>query len=100
MRGRERTVRASYTVEMAGVMAVVLFTILILLNRAFGFQAETVGYFRLHETVEKERHLIQNMEEKEIKREDSGNGWELEITAPVFRPENSLRIWSLAEDVR
>ncbi|MCD8083845.1 MAG: hypothetical protein LUE86_10145 [Clostridiales bacterium] len=94
-----RRLRASYTVEAAGVMAAVLFTILILMNRALGFRAETVGYFGLHETVERERHLIENMEETQIERQSSGNGWSLEITAPVFRPEQSLRLWSLAEDM-
>ncbi len=95
----QKEVRASYTVEAAGVMAAVLFTILFLMNRALSFRAETVGYFGVHEAVERDRHLIENMEEREISRQDSGSGWSMEITTSVFRPEHSLRLWSLAEDM-
>lgn len=94
-----RSLAAGYTVEAAGVMAVVLFTIMILVNQAFRIHAETVGYFRLHTQVEWDRHAVENVEEDEVCRQAAGSGWELEITAPVFRPENSLRLWSLAEDL-
>ena len=90
--------RASYTVEAAGVMAVVLLTIMILMNQAFRLRAETVGGFSLHEAVERERHSVESIEEQEICRQASGEAWNLEITMPVFRPEDSLRMWSLAED--
>lgn len=90
---------ASYTVEAAGVMATVFFIIMILMNQAFRLHGETVGYFALHETVERERHAVENKKEAKVTRRADGNGWELEITAPVFRPENSLRMWSLAEDL-
>lgn len=90
---------AEYTVEAAGVMAVVLFTIMILINQAFRLHAETVGCFSLHEAVERERHAVDNREEAEIVRQAEGSHWDLEITAPVYRPENSLRMWSLAEDL-
>lgn len=96
--GRKRTLPGSYTVEAAGVMAVVLFTVMILLNQAFHMRAETVGVFSLHETVERERHEIEHIEEKEINRKERGMRWSLDLTVPVFRPEESLRLWSLAEE--
>ncbi len=91
--------RAGYTVEAAGVMATVFFVIMILMNQAFRLHAETVGYFALHERVEQERHAVENKKETEIVERADGKSWDLEITAPVFRPENSLRLWSLAEDL-
>ncbi len=91
--------RGSFTVEAAGVMAAVLVAIMIIINLAFRLRTETVGSFRLHETVERERHLVEHIHEIFIQRNQEGNGWELEISAPVFRPENFLRMWSLAEDV-
>ncbi len=88
---------ASYTVEAAGVMAVVLFTVMFLLNQAFHIRAETVGKFLLHEAVERKRHEIAHADESEISDSSSGLRWSLEITVPVFRPEESLRMWSLME---
>lgn len=99
--GKKRTacgLRGSFTVETAGVMAVVLFGVMILLDQAFSVRAETVGEFRVHETVERERHLIENIEENEISASGSGERWSLEVTAPVFRPENALRMWCLMEE--
>ena len=49
--------------------------------------------------MERERHRIEHAEEEQIKEQAKGNNWELEITAPVFRPEKMLRMWSLAEDM-
>ena len=95
----EKTLRASITVEAAGVMAVVLFTIMVLIGQAMSWNARATGMFALHETVERERHLIEHAEESKISRQAEGNGWSLEITAPVFRPEKMLRMWSLAEDI-
>lgn len=92
-----RCLPASYTVEAAGVMALVFFTIMVLMNQAFRMRAETVGGFVLHEMVERERHAVEQIQTGEITRQDAGADWKLEITAPVFRPENSLRMWSLAE---
>lgn len=95
-----RDLPASYTVETAGVMAVVLFTIMILMGQALRLSGETRGMFQLHEQVERVRHEIEHKEDRMISIQSSGNGWELEITAPVFRPENFLRLWSLAQDVQ
>ena len=92
-----RRIPASYTVEAAGIMAAVLFTMMILLDQAFHMRAETVGNFSLHERVERERHAIENVEEEEISGRERGQRWSLEITSPVFRPEESLRMWSLPE---
>lgn len=89
--------RASYTVEAAGVMAVVFFVMMILLNQAFHVQRETVGSFAVHEEVERERHKAVDLEEEEITRQAQGMRWSLELTAPVFRPEEALRMWSLLE---
>lgn len=87
------------TVEAAGVMAVVLTTLMILMGQAMSWSARSAGSFVLHETVERERHLIEHAEENQVKERAEGNNWGLEITAPVFRPEKMLRMWSLAEDM-
>ena len=91
--------QASMTVEAAGVMVVVLTTLMILMGQAMNWSARAAGNFALHETVELERHRIEHAEEEQIKEQAKGNNWELEITAPVFRPEKMLRMWSLAEDM-
>lgn len=93
-----RTLPAGYTVEAAGVMAVVFFTIMILVGHAFRIHAETTEVFLLHESVERMRHAIESADEKEITMDAQGCGWSLTISAPVFRPENTLRAWSLAEE--
>lgn len=93
-----RGLRGSFTVEAAGVMAVVLFCVMILLDQAFHVRAETVGEFRVHETVERERHLMEKIGENEISASGNGERWSLEVTAPVFRPENALRMWCLLEE--
>jgi hypothetical protein len=95
--GLKKEVIASYTVEAAGVMAIIFFVIMILLNQAFHVRGETVGKFVLHEEVERARHQIENKDEQEIIRRSQGIRWGLELTVPIFRPENSLRMWSLAE---
>ena len=64
---------------------------------AFRMQAETLGNFGLHLQVETERHKIENSEEFKIIEVVEGNGWSLEISAPVYRPEKFLRMWSLTE---
>lgn len=95
---RKRGLQAGYTVEAAGVMAVVLFTIMVLIGQAFRIHAEVSGSFALHEAVEQKRHAIEQIEEQEIVLETSGRDWNLEICAPVFRPEEELRAWSLVEE--
>ncbi len=95
---KQRRLSASYTVEAAGVMAIVFFSIMVLLNQAFHVHAETVGSFVLHDEVERERHQVENQYEAEISRKAQGARWSREITAAVFRPEESLRLWSLAEE--
>lgn len=92
-----RTLPAVYTVEAAGVMAAVLFTIMTLIGQAFRIQAKTLGNFGLHLQVEAERHKIENSEKLKITEAAEGNGWSLEISAPVYRPERFLRMWSLTE---
>lgn len=87
----------SYTVEAAGVMSAVLLTILMLLGAAFQVHKEVLESMKLHTSVEQARHAVSSISEKEINmRREIGNG-ELSITAPVFRPEDSLRLWSLME---
>lgn len=95
---RRNSVRAGYTVEAAGVMALVLFTVMILINQAFRIHGETARAFALHEKVEQDRHRIEHVKEREITMEAQTRDWSLEITAPVFRPEEMLRLWSLAEE--
>ena len=48
--------QASMTVEAAGVMVVVLTTLMILMGQAMNWSARAAGNFALHETVERERH--------------------------------------------
>ena len=86
------------TVEAAGVMAAVLVTLMVLMGQAMSWSARTAGNFRLHETVERERHQIGHDQENRIQRQADGRNWSLEISAPVFQPENLLRMWSLVED--
>lgn len=91
--------RAGYTVEAAGVMAVVFFTVMVLIGQAFRIHAEVSGSFVLHEAVEQKRHAIEQIDEREIVLEKTGSHWHLEICAPVFRPEEELRAWSLVEEL-
>lgn len=86
-----------YTVEAAGVMAVVFFTIMALIGHGFRIRAEVAGTFALHESVEQSRHAIEQIEEEEVLLERSGRDWNREICADVFRPEKELRLWSLVE---
>lgn len=89
--------RMGYTVEAAGVMAVIFFTIMTLIGHGFRVRAEVAGTFALHEAVEQSRHAIEQIEKTEISMESSGRDWNREICADVFRPEKELRLWSLVE---
>lgn len=93
-----KRIAGSYTIEAAYVMAVVFFTMMVLFDNAFHVRAETVGKFELHEQVEEERHLIENIDKGEINKKAEGQRWSLEITSPVFRPEKFMRMWSLVGD--
>lgn len=81
-----------------GVIEVVLILV-VLMGQAMSWSARAGGMFALHETVERERHQIEHAEERRIKRQAEGNEWNLEISAPVFRPETALRMWGLVEDI-
>lgn len=91
---------AAYTVEAAGVMTVVLLTVMILLGMAFHVHKEVVESMKLHTSVEQVRHAVSSKGEKEIRMQAGMGDGTLSITAPVFRPENSLRMWSLLEGDR
>lgn len=95
--GIRMKLRASFTVEAAGVMAAVMFVIMVLISQAFRLKAETVGKFSVHEEAERLRHLTEYMEEEIVCRK-TGTGWQLEIELQQFRPEKFLRKWSLVED--
>ena len=70
--------QASMTVEAAGVMVVVLTTLMILMGQAMNWSARAAGNFALHETVERERHRIEHAEEEQIKEQAKGTGsWRL-----------------------
>lgn len=90
---------AGYTVEAAGVMSAVLLTIMVLLSSAFHIHQEVLVLMRLHTSVEQARHAVSAVDEDEISMEAEGDGdsGSFVISAPVFRPENSLRMWSLLE---
>ena len=93
-----KRLRGSYTVEAAGVMAVVFFTMLVLFHQAFYMGAWTAGTFQVHQQVERERHQIVHKDERSITRGKQGQSWQADITARVFRPEESLRMWSILEE--
>lgn len=95
----KRRLSAAYTIEATGIMAAVFFTIMLIIQAAFFLNAEVVGIMELHQTIEVERHAVGNMDEAEITRSAQGNGWSINITAPVFRPEKALRKWSLVEEL-
>lgn len=86
-----------YTVEAAGVMSAVLLTVMILLSAAFHIHREVVESMKLHTSVEQARHAVASVGEKEIHMQAGTGEGTLSITAPVFRPEASLRMWSLLE---
>lgn len=89
---------ASYTVEATGILAAVLFTVMVILKAAFSLQAEVSQNMKIHRVVEEERHADVNKDKKRIERSGQGNGFSITISAPVFRPEKSLRQWSIMED--
>lgn len=95
---KRKRLQASYTVEAAGVMAAVLVTVMLILRAAFSLQAEIARIMNVHQEVEVQRHAISESREKQIVREAQGQNWSIQITAPVFRPEESLRLWSLVEE--
>lgn len=88
---------AGYTVEAAGVMSAVLLTIMVLLSSAFHIHQEVLVLMRLHTSVEQARHAVSAVDEDEVSMEAERDGGSFIISAPVFRPENSLRMWSLLE---
>ena len=90
--------QAGYTVEATCVMAVVFFVVMVLIGQALQMHAKVSGSFVLHEAVEQKRHAIEQIGEQEITMETAGRDWNLEICAPVFRPEEELRAWSLVEE--
>lgn len=79
-------------------MAVVLFTVMIILRAAFSLQAEVSQIMKIHQMVEEERHAIINKDKQQIEKAWQGIGFNIKISAPVFRPEKSLRQWSIMED--
>lgn len=89
---------ASYTVEAAGVLATVFLTTVILLTTVFHVHAEVKGMMQMHRLVEQKRHAVEYAGEQKIREQAAGRRWSLDIQAPVFRPEDSLRRWSLVEE--
>lgn len=96
-RRMRKRLKAGYTVEAAGVMSAVLLTVMILLSSAFRIHNEVLEAMKLHTSVEQARHGINATEEKEVRMQVETGSKTLMITAPVFRPEDSLRMWSLLE---
>lgn len=89
--------KCGYTVEAAGVMSVVLLTVMVLLTAAFHIHKEVLESMHLHTLVEQERHAVSSIDKTEISMQAEAGEKVLTITAPVFRPEDSLRMWSLLE---
>ncbi len=64
---------AGYTVEAAGVMSVVLLTVMLLLSTAFHVHREVAASMKLHTSVEQVRHAVLSAGEREIHmQEDTG----------------------------
>lgn len=124
MKNVRRRVKGSLTVEAACVMAMVLFSMSVMLHEAGRIHDETAGAMNLHEAVEKvrhekyfdgneashraQRHMGRLMSfpsyTVEIKRKygrvhgnGRGGGWNRTIDVKMFRPETFLRKITLIE---
>ena len=114
----KRTLKGSYTVEAAFVMAVVFFSLAHGILWAYGVKNRTVGAMMLEEAMEWIRYDEESslMEEAErgmerlgfqiqvesegenLRGTVAGDGWEREISMKKFRPEEFLRKISVIEE--
>ncbi|WP_027642017.1 hypothetical protein [Enterocloster clostridioformis] len=119
-----KTLKGSLTVEAAWIMAMVLLSILVMLQQAGRIHDEAKAAMGLHEAVEKGRHgsvkeleasvsgaqehmgrllffpdcnLIIKEKGQRIYGEGRGGKWKREIEAGRFRPETFLRKITLIE---
>ena len=126
MSGKGEGLPGSLTVEAAGVMAVVLLAVAVMLHEAGRIHDETKGAMNLHEAVEKGRHerymdleviglgAEENMGLRmtfpsykiflkysfdRIQGEGRGGNWRKRIESREFRPERFLRQITLIESL-
>ena len=123
---RRQRLTGSFTIEAACVMAIVLFSVSIVIRQAGRMHDETSGAMILHEAVEKVRHertlqvedaagffegcmkfrmnfasyeLGLKEDGKRIAGKAAGGSWQREIQMRKFRPETFLRQVTLLEDL-
>ena len=112
-----KTLKGSLTVEAAWIMAMVLLSILVMLQQAGRIHDEAKAAMGMHEAVEKGRHgSVKELEASVsgaqehmgrllffpdcnliIKEKGRGGKWKREIEAGRFRPETFLRKITLIE---
>ena len=115
-----KRLKASYTIEAAYIMAVVLLSLTVMILAAYRIHDETAGAMAVQEAVEKRTHL----ETEDIERDSpvktvflkdpydvwtgtdatnvtgkgTGRSWKLEIIHKKYEPERFLRMVSMAEE--
>lgn len=112
---RCRRYEASYTVEASFIMAIVLFTMVSLIQFAYRQCRQTNGNMRLEEMVEVLRHretipgdsLSVDTVPYQIEAERglltvsghvSGDGWSLNIESGIYEPEEFMRLLTLIQE--
>lgn len=115
-----KRLKASYTIEAAYVMAVVLLSLAAMILAAYQIHDETAGAMAVQQAVEKLTHLEEEDRERDIPVRNvylkdaydiwieadainitgkgTGRSWKLEITTKKYDPERFLRLVSMAEE--
>ena len=103
---KRRGLTASYTVEAAYVMTIVLLSISFLIRTAYGWCMETTGMMRLHHMVE----YVRCQEDEEQRGGALRKGGKVygtmesgdrkrEIEAGVYEPESRMRILTIFDNM-
>lgn len=115
-----KRLKASYTIEAAYTMAVVLLSLAAMILAAYRIHDETAGAMALQQAVEKRTHLEAEDMDRDVPMKNvylkdayhiwtdtdamnvTGNGtgrsWKLEIITKKYEPERFLRLVSMAEE--
>lgn len=116
----KKRLKASYTIEAAYVMAILIFSLSAMILSAYRIHDETAGAMAVQESVEKLRHIEDrekdrdigirrvylkneyNIETKVTGKNITGKGkgasWKLEIQTKRYEPKEFLRLFSIAEE--
>ena len=113
---------ASYTVEAAAVMSLVLLVLCTLIQNAYRIHDETCGAMALQQRVEKLRHqekgdriniereqrvsrllskewrLETSVNRNTVKGEIQNNGWSIKLETEIYDPENFMRMISIFDN--